>query len=114
MAVFSVNYGNSGGNRHRYFCDKGQLIMDSWTSPTYSAEGGPKRDGKIRGVNKVTPIETPDHFLDWIQCMRSGKPTRAPIEAGYQHSVATLMAVTAFETGRKTSYNPKKRETTFA
>jgi hypothetical protein len=46
--------------------------------------------------------------------MRSGKPTRAPIEAGYQHSVATLMAVTAFETGRKTSYNPKKRETTFA
>jgi len=114
MAVFSVNYGNSGGSRHRYFCDKGQLIMDSWTSPTYSAEGGPKRDGKIRGVNKVTPVETPDHFLDWIQCMRSGKPTRAPIEAGYQHSVATLMAVTAFETGRKTSYNPKKREITFA
>jgi predicted dehydrogenase len=110
MAVFSVNYGNSGGNRHRYFCDKGQLIMDSWTSPTYSAEGGPKRDGKIRGVNKVTPIETPDHFLDWIQCMRSGKPTRAPIEAGYQHSVATLMAAMSYATGRKTFYDQQRRQ----
>ena len=99
MVAYSSNFGNSGGSRHRYFCQKGQLNLDNWGSPTYSADGGPRRDGNIRGVNEVKPIETPDHFLDWLQCMRSGQPTRAPIEAGYQHAVACLMAVESFQNG---------------
>ncbi|MCX7826490.1 MAG: hypothetical protein N2689_13160, partial [Verrucomicrobiae bacterium] len=65
--------------------------------------------GTIRGVNEVKPIETPDHFLDWLQCMRSGKTTRAPIEAGYQHSVACLMAVQSYNTGRRTTYDHARR-----
>ncbi|MBM3888751.1 MAG: Gfo/Idh/MocA family oxidoreductase, partial [Verrucomicrobia bacterium] len=110
MAVFSANYGNSSGNRCRFFCEKGQLNLDNWNAPTYSAEGGPKRaEGTIRGVNEVKPIETPDHFLDWLQCMRSGKTTCAPIEAGYQHSIACLMAVQSYNTGRRTTYNHAKR-----
>ena len=109
MVAYSSNFGNGGGSRHRYFCEKGQLILDNWSAPTYSAEGGPKRDGGIRGVKDVKPIETPDHFLDWLQCMRTGKPTRAPIEAGYQHSVACLMAVESYNTGRRTTYDPKTR-----
>jgi len=109
MVAYSTNFGNGGGNRHRYFCEKGQLILDNWSSPTYSAEGGPKRDGQIRGVNEVQPIETPDHFQDWLQCMRTGKATRAPIEAGYQHSIVCLMAVESFKTGRRTTYDHKRR-----
>ncbi|MFZ2642181.1 MAG: Gfo/Idh/MocA family oxidoreductase [Verrucomicrobiia bacterium] len=109
MVAYSSNFGNSGGNRHRFFCEKGQLILDKWASPTYSAEGGPKRDGGIRGVVPVKPIETPDHFLDWLQCLRTGKTTRAPIEAGYLHSVACLMAVESFKYGRRTSYDHAKR-----
>lgn len=109
MVAYSSNFGNGGGNRHRYFCEKGQLIMDNWGAPTYTAEGGPKRDGGIRGVNDVKPIETPDHFLDWLQCMRSGKATRAPIEAGYLHSVAGLMAVESYNTGRRTTYDHEHR-----
>ena len=84
--------------------------MDNWGAPTYSAEGGPKRDGGIRGTNNVKPIETPDHFLDWLQCMRTGKPTRAPLEAGFQHSVAVIMAAMSYATGRKTFYDQARRE----
>ncbi|MCX6908822.1 MAG: hypothetical protein NTY01_12365 [Verrucomicrobia bacterium] len=109
MVAYSSNLGNGGGSRHRYFCEKGQLNLDNWGAPTYSAEGGPKRDGTIRGVNDVKPIETPDHFQDWLQCMRTGKPTRAPIEAGYLHSVTCLMAVESFKFGRRTTYDPKTR-----
>ena len=110
MVAYSSNFGNGSGNRHRLFCEKGQLILDNWGAPTYSAEGGPKRDGQIRGTKPVDPIETPDHFLDWLQCMRSGKPTRAPIEAGYQHAIAGLMAVEAFKTGQRTVYDAAARE----
>jgi hypothetical protein len=60
-------------------------------------------------VVEVKAIETPDHFLDWLQCLRSGKPTRAPIEAGYQHSVACLMAVESFRSGRRTTYDHTTR-----
>ena len=109
MVAYSSNFGNSGGSRHRYFCQKGQLNLDNWGSPTYSADGGPRRDGNIRGVNEVKPIETPDHFLDWLQCMRTGQPTRAPIEAGYQHAVACLMAVESFKTGSRTTYDHASR-----
>jgi predicted dehydrogenase len=109
MAVFSCNMGHSGGKRHRYYTEKGQLNLDNWAAPSYSAEGGPKRDGKIRGVNDVKGIEGPDHFQDWLQCVRSGKTTRAPIEAGYQHSVACIMAVESFNLGVRTVYDREKR-----
>jgi predicted dehydrogenase len=109
MVAYSSNFGNGGGSRHRYFCEKGQLILDNWSAPTYSAEGGPKRDGGIRGIQEVEPIETPDHYLDWLQCLRTGKSTRAPLEAGYQHSVACLMAVESFHSGRRTSYDHATR-----
>jgi predicted dehydrogenase len=109
MVAYSTNFGNSGGNRHRYFCEKGQLILDNWSAPTYTAEGGLKRDGSIRGVNEVKAIDTPDHFLDWLQCLRTGRTPRAPLEAGYLHTVTCLMAVEAFRTGRRTTYDRAKR-----
>ena len=109
MAAYSSNFGNSSGKRCRFYCEKGQLVLDNWGAPNYTAEGGPKRDGTIRGVNEVKAIDTPDHFLDWLQCMRSGKPTRAPLEAGYVHSVVGLMAVESYKTGHRTTYDPKTR-----
>ena len=84
-------------------------MLDNLSAPNYTAEGGPKRDGTIRGVNDVKPIDTPDHFLDWLQCLRSGKPTRAPIEAGYLHSVVGLMAVESYRNGYRTTYDPQTR-----
>jgi predicted dehydrogenase len=109
MVSYSTNFGNGGGSRHRYFCDKGQLVLDNWSAPIFTAEGGPKRDGTIRGANDVEAVDTPDHFLNWLQCMRTGAKTRAPIEAGYLHSVAGLMAVESYKKGYRTTYDPKKR-----
>jgi hypothetical protein len=57
----------------------------------------------------VKPIPGPDHFQDWLRCLRSGKPTRAPIEAGYLHSVTCLMAVQTFHTGKRTTYDHRAR-----
>lgn len=109
MVSFSCNLGNGSGSRHRYFTDRGQLILDDWLAPAYSSEGGPKRDGKVRGASLVQPVEGPDHFLDWLQCMRSGKPTRAPIDAGYQHAVAVIMAMQSFDSGGRMVYDRETR-----
>lgn len=84
--------------------------MASWGSPSYSDEGAPRPDGTINGEKPVTPIERPDHFLNWLQCIRNNETPIAPIEAGYQHAVAVIMAMKSFETGRKTTYDAKKRK----
>jgi hypothetical protein len=75
-----------------------------------SAEGGAKRQGQIRGRNPVKDVPRAEHFLDWLQCLRSRQTPNAPIEAGYQHAVACLMAVRAFDTGKRTVYDAAKRE----
>jgi hypothetical protein len=57
----------------------------------------------------VELIPSPDHFLNWLQCMRDGKTPNANIDAGYQHAVAVLMAVISYDTGKKTFYDAAKR-----
>lgn len=105
----SNNFGNGYGNTRKFYGDKGVLKMDNWSAPTFSAEGGPRRDGTIRGESPVPLAERPDHFLDWLQCLRNGGNPHAPIDAGYQHAVALLMAHESFVTGRKASYDREKR-----
>lgn len=115
IVTSSNNFGNSGGNSRKFYGDKGTLAVDNWNAPTYSAVGGLKRDGKIRGdKNVVTPIPHPDHWLNWLQCMRDGKTPNASIDAGYQHAVAVMMAVISYDTGKKTFYDHTKRKITTA
>ena len=78
-------------------------------SPRRTTAVWPGLATEVRGVVEVEAIETPDHFLDWLQCLRSGQTTRAPLEAGYQHSVACLMAVEAYHSGRRTTYDHATR-----
>ena len=109
VVTSSNNFGNSSGNMRKFYGDKGTLDVGNWNAPTYTAEGGPKRDGKIRGKVDVPAVERPDHFLNWLQCLRSGATPHANIDAGYQHAVAVLMAVISYDTGKKTIYDPAKR-----
>ena len=81
-------------------------VRVSFDQPVYTAEGGTKNKGAIRGENKVRDVDMPDHFLDWLQCLRSRKTPNASIDAGYQHAVACLMAMESFRTGKRTVSNP--------
>ena len=74
------------------------------------AEGGSKGKGLIRGKKPVKEIEQPDHFLNWLQCLRTRETPNASIEAGYQHSVASIMAMQSYDSGRRTVYDAEKRE----
>ena len=106
----SNNLGNSMGSVRNFYGDKGTMNMASWGSPTYTDKGAPRPDGTINGEKTVELIERPDHFHDWLRCIRNNETPIAPIEAGYQHAVAVLMAMKSYETGRKTMYDAKKRK----
>lgn len=109
MVSYSSNFGNAGGNTFRIYGDQGVMNLTNWQRPTVSAEGGSKK-GKLGKEVPVEPIDTPDHFLDWLRCLRTRRACNAPIEAGYQHAVAVIMAMRAFDTGRRQIYDHSKRE----
>jgi predicted dehydrogenase len=112
LVSISNNLGNGAGSTRKFYGDKGVLSVDNWNAPTYACEGSPRRDGAIRGKNEVKPVDHPDHFLNWLQCLRSGETPNASIDAGFQHAVAVLMAMKSYETGRKTVYDAAKRTLT--
>lgn len=53
---------------------------------------------------------TTAHMLNWLECLRSRKQPNAPVEAGYQHSIATIMANAAARTGEKVTFDEKTQE----
>jgi len=110
MVSYSTNFGNGSGNSFKIFGDQGVLDMVNWTEPMLSAEGGGKRMGQIRGQKRVDDVAHPDHFLDWLQCLRTRGTPNASIDAGYQHAVAVIMAMQSYDTGKRTVYDAEKRE----
>ncbi len=110
MVSYSTNFGNGSGNSFKIFGDLGVLDMVEWTAPVLSAEGGGRRKGEIRGKNPVKDVPHADHFLDWLQCLRTRQTPNASIEAGYQHAVACIMAVLACDSGHRIIYDQEKRE----
>lgn len=53
---------------------------------------------------------TSNHMRNWMECVRSRKQPNAPVEAGYMHSVANIMANAAVRTGMKATFDEKTQE----
>jgi predicted dehydrogenase len=47
------------------------------------------------------------HMRNWMECVRSRKQPNAPVEAGYSHSIATIMTNAAVRTGQKATFDEK-------
>ena len=58
------------------------------------------------GGDKLTSA----HVRNWMECVRSRKTPNAPVEAGYSHSIATIMTTAAAHTGEKVTFNEKRQE----
>ena len=110
MVSSSNNLGHGMGSVRNFYGDKGMLNVGNWNTPIFSNKGAPRSEGTPDIEREVVPIDRPDHFLDWLQCIRNGGTPNAPIEAGFQHAVAVLMAAKSLETGRKTIYDIKNRK----
>jgi predicted dehydrogenase len=53
---------------------------------------------------------TSDHIRNWMECVRSRKQPNAPVEAGYSHSIATIMTNAASHTGFKVTFDERTQE----
>ena len=47
---------------------------------------------------------------NWLDCLRTGEETTAPVRTGYNHSILGVMAFRAMETGLRQYYDPEKED----
>ena len=105
-------FGTGSGNYAKWFGTRATLDARN-LSPSQkwivSGQGSGEPD-RINGEVEVIPIPTPHHMQNFLDCVRTRQQPIAPIEAGYAHSVAVIMADEALTTGRRMVYDPARRD----
>lgn len=64
----------------------------------------------VTSANTGGDALTSAHMRNWMECVRSRKQPNAPVEAGFSHSIASIMVNAAARTGQKAVYDPKRQE----
>jgi predicted dehydrogenase len=64
----------------------------------------------VASANTGADILSSNHMRNWLECIRSRKEPNAPVEAGYQHSIANIMTNAAVRTGGKAVFDEARQE----
>jgi predicted dehydrogenase len=127
---YSSRFTNSaGGVKELYYSNGGMIDMDKHTvTPTgglrakEAASMGLKENllPSFSLVEKAESVSTEANtggdpmtsanMRNWMECVRSRKTPNAPIEAGYNHSIALCMNVAAIQTGQKVTFDDKTQQ----
>ena len=120
MVSYSTSFGNDAPSFTRYMGKKATLTnLGGEGSPRYQLveEKGTHEDDanvdekrkseyiSLPGGNGLPPMGIDDltlgHMANWFECMRSRQQPHAPVEAGFAHSVACMMAAESYWAGKK-------------
>lgn len=128
QVIFSSRFTNeAGGVKEVYYSnggtmdlDKNEISPEGGLQERYAKEMGMKANLLPRmklegpkvetGANTGGDSLTTAHMRNWMECVRSRKQPNAPIEAGFNHSVACIMTNAAYRTGEKVVFDDKRQE----
>jgi predicted dehydrogenase len=130
QVLYSSRQTNEAGDvKEIYFSNGGTLNLDTnKVTPEGGLKEGPARAMKMN-ANLLQPLTLSDeggmetsantgvdkqtlaHMRNWMQCVRDrNQKTNADIHAAYNHSVALCMTIAALQTGKKVTFDDKKRD----
>jgi len=130
QVVYSSRFTNSaGGTKEIYYSNAGELnLKTNMVTPNgglterHASAMGMKQnfleeyrltDSDVKVVtsaNTGADNTTSNHMLNWMESVRSRKQANAPVEAGYNHSIANIMTTAALRTGEYVSFDEKNQE----
>lgn len=130
QVVFTSRMQNgSGGVGEVYYSNGGELnLMTNKISPRGGLEAreaaamnmkpnllpeidlSTQKSGVATAANMGSDPLTSNHMRNWMECVRSRKQPNAPVEAGYSHSIATIMTNAAVRTGSRASFDENTQE----
>ena len=111
LVRYCTMFGNNANNYLKFFGTRGVLDATrwNWDLPFQLSPDGSSEPDKLAKDAKIPPAGSTPHMKNWLECLRTRKPTNAPIEAGYSHSVAVIMADESYIRGVRMVYDPAKR-----
>ena len=111
LVRYNTTFGTGAGNYLKFFGTRGVLDASrwSWTEPFQLSGEGSGEPDRIEAGTALPTIESTPHMKNWLECLRSRKAPNAPIDAGYAHSVAVIMADEAYVRGARMAYDPTKK-----
>lgn len=129
QVTYTSRFSNSaGGTKEVYYSNGGELNIATGRvsdhgglTDEFSSVMGMKPNllenarlegegGAATAANMGSDPLTDAHMLNWLECLRSRKQPNAPVEAGYQHSIACIMANAAVRTGERVTFDEKTQE----
>ncbi len=109
LVRYNSTFGTSANSYLKFIGTKGVMDASNWSKPwTVSGDGSSEED-RIQPGTAIPQVESTHHMKNFFECVRSRKAPNAPIEAGFSHSIATIMADLSYTTGRKVTYDPVKQ-----
>ena len=93
------------GGLTKRFADEMKMQPNLLTEQTLSSV-----ETVIASANTGGDKLTSNHVRNWMECIRSRKQPNGPVEAGYNHSIATIMTNAAAHTGAKVTFDEKTQE----
>jgi predicted dehydrogenase len=103
---------DSGFGNNQLGVSEDVLGTDGTISKGQQIRYTPQKVNRPDGVEALGR-ETSDpkaHMQNFLDCIRSGKPTNCPFELGFRVSVACRMAVESYRQGRTMRWDPVKEE----
>ena len=70
----------------------------------------PKILEEVIGENEIHLYKSDNHYQNFVDCVRSGKPTIAPVEVAYRAISVALLGEIAMTTGQTIKWDPDKEE----
>ena len=105
-------FGNGAGRDNRIYGTRGSIDCSDWDWDGQWPVSGEGVEGpdKVENGTKLPRVESVPHMKNWLECLRTRKAPNAPMEAGYAHAVAGIMADESFLRGKRMAYDPAKRK----
>ena len=110
MVRYCTMYGLPTNNYMRFFGPRGEMDASNWSAPYTISGARSQEEDPILPDAFIPETENTPHMLNWLQCLRSRETPNAPIQAGYDHSVAVIMSDEAMIQGRRMVHDPKTRK----
>lgn len=107
LVRYTSVFGTGQNSFMKFFGERGVMDATSWSKPWLLTpeKGNP---GQL-AAGTPPEVSATHHMLNFLECVRSRKTPHAPIDAGYAHSVAVMMADEAMMRGTRMDYNQSKR-----
>jgi len=105
-------FGNGAGRDNRIYGTRGSIDCSDWSWDGEWPVSGEEVDepDRVENGTKLPRVESVPHMKNWLECLRTRKAPNAPMEAGYAHAVAGIMADESSIRGKRMAYDAAKRK----